>query len=299
MKKPVILLIFNRPELTSAIINRVKKYQPEKLLVVADGPRLGNLEDEVNCTNTLRLVNPSEWSCEVLFNISPINLGCKKRILTGLDWAFSIADEAIILEDDCLPSEDFFRFCEFGLSHYKKNNDVWAITGNNFQNEKLIDDQAFYFSKYLHVWGWATWSDRWKSIDPDLYFLDSWVKSRAFVEVCNSKKEQIFWLKLFQRTRADLIDTWDHIVTANIWFMGTKILTPYVNLVENIGFSESATHTKYDYNSMHRCARKLDLQLKYYEQTDIDRKKDKYIFNAYYNLPIAKRILNKLKHVYK
>lgn len=112
LKTPVAFVIFNRPDTTKKVFAEIAKARPPKLLVIADGPRADHLDDAEKCTTARAIIDRVDWDCEVLTNYSDINMGCKRRVSSGLDWVFDIVEEAIILEDDCLPHPTFFRFCE-------------------------------------------------------------------------------------------------------------------------------------------------------------------------------------------
>ena len=127
---PVIFMIFNRPELTFSVFEKIAAARPRKLLVVADGPRFP--EEAQKCIEARRVTEKVNWDCEVLTNFTEANMGCKSRIASGLDWAFSIVEEAIILEDDCLPTLSFFPFCEKLLNHFRLDKRIMHIGGNNF-----------------------------------------------------------------------------------------------------------------------------------------------------------------------
>ena len=166
LKTPVVFLIFRRPDLTARVFEAIRQAQPAKLLIVADGDR--NEEEAILCQQARAVTEQIDWDCEVLTNFSDTNLGCKRRVSSGLDWAFSQVEEAIILEDDCLPHPDFFHFCSELLTHYKDDTRIWNICGHNFQDAQWRGDGSYYFSRYADPWGWATWQRAWKHYDKDL-----------------------------------------------------------------------------------------------------------------------------------
>lgn len=112
MKTPVAFLIFNRPDTTQRVFDAIRQARPPKLLVVADGPRGDRPEEAEKCAATRKIIETVDWDCEVLKNYSDINLGCKNRVSSGLNWVFEQVDSAIILEDDCLPDPSFFPFAK-------------------------------------------------------------------------------------------------------------------------------------------------------------------------------------------
>ncbi|MFM6245941.1 MAG: FkbM family methyltransferase, partial [Dolichospermum sp.] len=131
LKTPVCFIIFNRPDVTQRVFQKISEAKPPKLLVIADGPRIDKVGEEQKCAATRAIIDQVDWECQVLTNYSDINLGCRKRIYTGLDWVFSQVEEAIILEDDCLPDSSFFRFCEELLEKYRDHPRIMLVCGQN------------------------------------------------------------------------------------------------------------------------------------------------------------------------
>ena len=133
MKTPVAFLIFNRPETTARVLEEIARARPPKLLVVADGPRADRPGEADLCRAARAVLSRVDWPCEVLTNFSETNLGCRRRVSSGLDWVFEEVEEAIVLEDDCLPHPSFFPFCEELLERYRADERVMAVSGDNFQ----------------------------------------------------------------------------------------------------------------------------------------------------------------------
>lgn len=164
----IAFCIFNRPDRTQQVFQAIREAQPSQLLVIADGPRSGHPNDLEDCQITRSIIDQVDWDCEVLTNFSDINLGCRQRISSGLDWVFEQVEEAIILEDDCLPDPSFFPYCQELLERYRDTPEVMMISGNNFQFGHNPVEHSYYFSHYGHVWGWATWRRAWQKYDNSL-----------------------------------------------------------------------------------------------------------------------------------
>jgi hypothetical protein len=240
---PIIFIVFNRPRHTIKTFESIRAQQPRHLLIIADGPRLNHPTDESNCAAVKEIISNIDWPCTVEHNFSSTNLGCKHRVISGLNWAFSRVDRAIILEDDCLPNYDFYSFCDILLDRFKDDERIMAIGGSNFQNGIIRGDGSYYYSKYSHIWGWATWRRAWEKNDPALKFWPSWKKSEAWAAQTPNKIERQYWSKIFDRMYKNEIDTWDYPWTANIWYHGGLNIIPNKNLVSNIGFGPDGTHT--------------------------------------------------------
>ena len=243
LNAPIAFIIFNRPQHTRQSFAVIRAQRPSKLLIIADGPRVGHPTDADRCRETRELVAHIDWPCEVLRNYADVNMGCKRRVSSGLDWVFERVEKAIVLEDDCLPNEDFFTFCDALLDRYEHDPQVWVVTGNNFQNGQKRGDAAYYFSKFNHCWGWASWRRAWQHYRVDIPLWPSWKDTDDWKNKLPDPVERKIWSSLLDRVQRGEIDTWDYQWTATAWFHGGLTATPQVNLVTNIGFGPEATHT--------------------------------------------------------
>jgi hypothetical protein len=241
---PVAFIIFNRPDTTERVFAEIARAKPPKLLVVGDGPRTGRPGEAEKVAAARAIIQRVDWDCEVLTNFSEVNLGCKKRVSSGIDWVFEQVEEAIILEDDCLPDITFFRFCQEMLERYRNDQRIGMISGDNFQFGRRYGDDSYYFSKYVHIWGWATWRDRWVgSYDVS---MAKWPRVRdegMIADIVGDVHEAVYWGKIFERVHRGRIDTWDYQWVFANWVNGRSSVVPAVNLISNIGFGVNATHT--------------------------------------------------------
>jgi hypothetical protein len=231
---PVAFLIFNRPDLTQRVFEAIAKAKPKQLFVVADGPRFP--EEEEKCDRARAVINGVGWDCEVFTNYSDKNLGCGRRIASGIDWVFSKVEEAIFLEDDCLPVVFFFPFCRELLERYRYDERIMTINGNNFQSDQSRTLYSYHFSKYNGCWGWASWRRAWKHYDYEMKTWPEFKQAGMLEMICENPYEQKLWTKLFDSMyeTPGKIDTWDHQWKYACW----------VNLVSNLGLNRSdATHT--------------------------------------------------------
>lgn len=165
---PVLLLIFNRPDTTQRVFHEIRGASPLQLFISADGPRENKPGEFEKCQITRDIVRQVDWDCEVYTNFRDKNLGCKIAVSSAIDWFFENVEEGIILEDDCLPSFSFFRFCEELLEKYRDDERIMQIGGTNLLSEWQRSDDSYYFSKYGAIWGWATWRRAWQYYDVNM-----------------------------------------------------------------------------------------------------------------------------------
>jgi hypothetical protein len=241
---PVAFLIFNRPELTQIVFDVIANVRPKKLFVVADGPRFP--EEAEKCEQARAVINRIDWNCEVFTNFSDINLGCGRRVASGIDWVFSNVEEAIFLEDDTLPVDSFFTYCQVLLKRYRHDKRIMTINGNNFQSGHIRSEYSYHFSKYNGCWGWATWRRAWHHYDYEMKTWPAFKKAEMMKMICPDPHEQRFWTKLFDSMYENPvgIDTWDHQWKYACWSQNGLAIEPSVNLVSNLGLDRpDATHT--------------------------------------------------------
>lgn len=244
MKTPVALIVFNRPDCTRLVLKAIAAAKPPKLFIAADGPRLNRPDDVEKCAAARAIVEMVDWECEVLTDFSDVNLGCKMRPVTGVDWVFEHVEEAIILEDDCLPDPSFFRFCEEMLERYRDDERVMMISGYNFFGRMHSPHQSYYFSLLGGTWGWATWRRAWRLNDPDLEKWPLVVKSKLIDHLFPDPVHTRYWYDIFaQILDGRLPDAWDYQWQLACWFNSGYRVFPETSLISNLGFSEDATHT--------------------------------------------------------
>lgn len=236
-------IIFNRPVHTQKSFAYLKHLKPRKLYVIADGPR--NEVEKILTDACRSIIGQIDWECDLHTNYSDTNLGCKQRVSTGISWVFAQEEKAIFLEDDCIPGKSFVVFCNTMLDRYSNDENVMHIGANNFQFGKKAGDGDYYFSNYAHIWGWASWRRAWKHYNADIPEWPQLKQNRALDKVFDGDSIQLeYWKNTLDKMYNKEIDTWDYQWLLAIWKTGGKCIIPEVNLVENIGFDEAATHTR-------------------------------------------------------
>ncbi len=245
---PVLFLVFNRPEKTKRVFSVVRRMKPKYLFIAADGPRNNKVGEDRKCEEVRQIVTNIDWECEIKTLFRDNNLGCGKAVSSAIDWFFENIEEGIILEDDCLPDDSFFYFCEKLLEYHRLDNKVMIISGNNFQDDKIYTNTSYYFSSYPHIWGWATWKRAWKLFDFEMEGLDDFINENKLKQNFRRKRDRICWKNILKQTQKNNIDTWDYRWMYAIWKNRGVCIIPNCNLVKNIGFDEEATHTKSNNN---------------------------------------------------
>ncbi|TGE25093.1 nucleotide-diphospho-sugar transferase [Hymenobacter aquaticus] len=245
----VLLLLFNRAETTREVFAAIRRARPARLYLAADGPRPGHPTDAATCAAARAEVARVDWPCEVHTLFQTRNLNCGVGPATAITWFFSQEEEGIILEDDCVPSPDFFRFCAELLTRYRHEARVLHIGGNNFGSEArqplAPGAESYYFSGQVNSWGWATWRRAWRLYDFDMARFDALGPQGRLRPHYSSWLEERYWRRQFAAVRGAAIppDVWDYQWHFTVAAHDGLAIMPAVNLVGNIGFGQHATHT--------------------------------------------------------
>jgi len=294
---PVVFAIFNRPDTTARVFQEIRKAQPKRLYVIADGPRLDKRDDETKCEGARAVLEGVDWDCEVFKNFSDVNLGCGRRISSGFDWVFEQEEAAIILEDDCLPSQSFFSFCQEMLLQYKSDTRIMHVNGSNFNEERNLNNDSYFFSRYNHVWGWATWRRAWKYYDYDMKMWPTFRAEMRMSDVTDNPKEIKYWSAFLDACHGKrIVSTWDYQWTFAIWSNNGLCVTPRKNLVSNIGFA--GTHS--DHLFTEHFNRPVDNEFKFDSPpafTVRNDRFDRYHFAHHFYISLTKRIKKRFARI--
>jgi len=240
---PVLFIIFNRPEQTERVFAEIRQAAPSRLYVAADFPRSNRVGEAALTERVRSVVNLVDWECEVKTLFSDHNLGCKEAEASAMTWFFDQEEEGIILEDDTLPNNDFFRFCDTMLEHYRHDSRIRHICGCNLQHGKKWGNASYYFSNISHGWGWAGWRRVWKDYDRDLKQYEASDIRPQLENIFEDSFIVDSWEQIFIDVKAGKIDTWDYQYGFLNFFNNSLSVIPNYNLITNIGFGVNSTNT--------------------------------------------------------
>ncbi len=245
VKSPVAVVIFNRYETTMKLFYELRKVKPKELYIIADGPRKDKPDDIEKCKKTREIFEKIDWECNIHKNFSEQNLGCCKRPYTGFSWIFDNVNEAIILEDDCIPDISFFRYCDELLEKYRDDERIMLISGTNQLNNWKRGDYSYHFSKFGGIHGWASWKRAWKYFDIEITdWKDEAVKTLLKNKLNNYEfySRKLAYDKLYNNSRNTT--AWDYQWGFARLIQSGLAISPSCNLICNIGNGPDATHTK-------------------------------------------------------
>ena len=243
---PILLILFNRPDHTKEVIRTIRKVRPRRVYLAADGPRPGKPEDLEKCEATRKVaLEHIDWECEVKTRFQAQNLGCGQNPSQAISWMLEEEPYGIILEDDCIPNESFFWFCEYFLKKFEDDERIWMVSGTNMNQQWKPEQWDYFFSLIGSTWGWATWRRAWKHYD---YHMADWANPQV-QELMKNMLEPLVYKVISMEYQY----TYEGYYKGSVWdfqwnFMrmmnnGLTVMPAY-NLVSNVGFGEEATHTK-------------------------------------------------------
>ena len=295
---PIAFLIFNRPNATRQVFEVIRQAQPSKLLVVADGPRTDRFGEAESCETTRQIIEQVDWDCQILKNYSDINLGCKKRVSSGLDWVFENVESAIVLEEDCVPHPSFFQYCDELLSLYRYDTRVMSVCGLGVPDLHIRDNYSYSFSRYQRCWGWASWRRAWKHYDLDMALWPLVRESGILDDIFLNRRVASFWANKFQAVFEHNIDTWDYQWTFACWMQNGLNIIPSVNMIDNVGFGKNATHTTNAPATDKQLVQEMMFPLKHPPFMVRDNKLDSFIQRRRHSPYLLDRIEHKVRKIF-
>jgi hypothetical protein len=293
-KSAVLFLIFNRPDTTRKVFEQIRTAKPARLYVAADAPRPGNDDDILLCKQTRAIVKNIDWDCEVKTHFNKKNAGCRDGVSAAITWFFDNEEEGIILEDDCLPANSFFKFCDTLLEKYRDDTRIRHITGCNLQQGKKWGDCSYYFSNRTHVWGWASWRRVWKDYDINLEKYNNYEIEEKLQNIYPDPLVVECWVNIFNDVKEGKINSWAYPLDFINFFNNGLTIIPNENLISNIGYGSGATNTVNDdhvFSNVHLSEIK--------EITDPsfivpEKQADLFIMNAHFNIEEMRRKQNSI-----
>lgn len=274
-KTPVIFIFFNRPNTMKQVLEQIRRVKPEKLYLVADGPRS---EEELDKVKECRCIVDKmiDWNCQVIKVYAEKNLGCRNRVSSGISFVLEREEKAIILEDDCVPNISFFRFMEEMLEFYKNDEDVYLVSGRNHFGKYDDKRYDYHFSNHISVWGWGTWARSWRLYDINMtYWPEIRRKKGGHLREWMGWKEWMCRRKSFDDTYKAKINTWDYQLELAMIFNRKISIVPSNNLIRNIGNGIDATHTMKEDNLINVPAYELTFPLRHPKTIVVNAKYDK------------------------
>ena len=246
MNKAVLFVIFNRYDKAKLVFEQIRKVKPPRLYIAADGPRENNKDDIINCQKTREIIKEVDWECDVKTLFREKNMQCGPSLTGGISWAFEYEEDLIILEDDCVPEEAFFYFCENLLDYYKDNEQIMSIAGGNSGKYKSETASYSFCSMMSGIWGWATWKRVWKNYR--FYIRDIYPPEEIYEklnELFYDSNIINFWMYIYDlSSEGKALYEWSYQLHFQMIMNNGLSILPNDNYVVNIGTPECVKNPK-------------------------------------------------------
>jgi hypothetical protein len=296
----ITIIIFNRPKETKALLDCLSEIKPKTLYVISDGPRPSQNEDISKVKATRDLINTIDWECNITKLYSDQNMGCMMRVSSGLSLVFDKEKYSIILEDDCIPNNSFFKFSAEMLIKYEHDCRIMSISGTRLASDIQNQEYSYSFSKYSICWGWSTWSRAWKLYNHDLTNLDINFQNHYLKSHLGGIRQELYWKYILKKLHKGKINSWAYRWMYSSWVNNGLSITPKVNTVTNIGSGAEATHTT-DMNAfLHKTDQKIAFPLAHPTTVQCDYIMDSWIEDKFYSKSFLARfrwLANKLPFI--
>ena len=238
---PVLLIAFNRPQYMREVIEAIRKVQPKSFYIAVDGPRQG-VEADVVAQNEIReIIKLIDWDCNLHTLFRDENLGCGWGPAQAITWALTNEDRIIVLEDDCVPNQSFFAFCDAMLEKYKDDERIGIISGRSYQHgSKYFNNQDYIFTNYAHTLGWATWKRCWDRFDIWMKDFPEFLENGGAYNVMPvkeaAKHANKHLAKIYGRIQQEVTHSWDSQCQYMFWKNSQLGIVPSKNLIKYIGW---------------------------------------------------------------
>lgn len=240
-KIPILVLAFNRPDHVEQSMKAVQKYQPDRLYLECDGPR-NNKEGEREAVEATRkkMLEMVTWPCVVKTLFREDNLGCAKAVYGAISWFFENEEWGVIIEDDVIVGQDFFKLCEDLLLRYKDVEKIMEISAQNHYAQPN-QSNTYVYTNDFHCWGWATWARAWKYMDMQMKKMSDFSLLR-FIKIFDVFRGMMMFYSLNKMYKnIEKSTSW-----ATRWYFSIiakdgLCIQPGVNLAINIGM-DGGTH---------------------------------------------------------
>ena len=246
MKTPILIIGFNRPRNLKKLSKAIDMSDSRRIYISIDGPRDISDADKVNqVRDVVKNFVRENSKAQIRHRFSELNLGCKNGVSSAIDWAFKNEGSLIILEDDVVVSDEFFRYMDFFLKYFELDSRIWHINGFSPLLPPYINKTS-YLTSFAHVWGWATWKDRWDKYDRELaYFSPNLLSLTPTLQNKPLSREAMTFFERNLMACKKGFDTWDFQWQFTMWLNGGLAVSPGERLSGNAGFGPAASHTKF------------------------------------------------------
>lgn len=243
-RSAIVFIVFNRPDVTAQTFETIRRARPSRLYVAADAPRASRPDDPERCEAARRAATAVDWPCEIKTLFHPVNLGAKRAVEAACAWFFEHEEQGIVLEEDMVAVPSFFRYADELLDRYRDDPRVGFIGGLNLFAPQPSFPESYAFSRYFHIWGWASWRRVWTLHDTEMRGWPDAKRADLLARVLGGRAIAArHWTRAFDATWRGENAQWDNKLAFTAFQHKLLGIIPTVSMVTNIGYEMEATTT--------------------------------------------------------
>ena len=252
MKKensPIILFTYRRiPKETIKSLVKNSLVKDSELFIFSDGYK--NEVDRKDVLEVRKYLKTIKDFKNITIYESEKNNGLAKSIIDGVTKIINKHGKVIVLEDDLIVSDDFLNYMNEALEFYKDDEKIWSISGYGPDMKCLKNyNENIYLSPRGSSWGWATWKDRWDSIDWDIKDWQEFKKDKKAIEKFNFGGDDMY--KMLELQMLGKIDSWAIRWCYNQYIKNMYTVYPKKSKIINDGFNDNkGTHNSGTYSKL-------------------------------------------------
>lgn len=258
----VLLLFFTRSDTFQQVFNEVRRARPSRLFLFQDGPRGERDQAGIKACRAICADDQIDWECDVHRNYQPRNLGCMVAGYTSHQWAFSLADKCMVLEDDVVPSQSFFPFCKEMLDRYEHDDRITMISGFNVDEVTPHMPYSYFFTSAFSIWGWASWRRVVSQWDGNYQFLDDAFSMRQLDALIRQRGYRKEFIQMCRDHRASGQPQFESVFWATMLLGSGMAIMPSKNMINNVGASADSAHYS-EFKTMPRRLKQLFTMQRY------------------------------------
>ena len=289
---PIVIFTYNRLYTLQQLVSSLKQCylsEESELYIFSDGPK-NVMDDESIKHIRAYIIKITGFKKVTSFNFDK-NLGLANSIIGGVTKMFENFDSVIVLEDDLQVSKNFLQYMNDSLPYFKNEKRVFSISGYNIPMSESLNYKYYtYLTFRASSWGWASWRDRWQTIDWEVKDFKQFRNNPEKIRAFNRAGSDMFGM--LKRQQQGKINSWAIRWCYHQYKNNYYSVYPIVSKIKNGGFNEMASNS----NSYNRYDSKLDngSQMNFKFPPKLEENEELLtLFKSFYN--IRSRVKGRIK----
>ena len=241
---PIVIFAFNRLDPLKRLVASLLENEEAKesnLFVFVDGPRQSKIDEKEKVLSVRKYVTTITGFKTVNYRFHDENKGLANSIIAGTSEIINQYNRVIVLEDDLVVSKSFLRYMNEMLCLYENDSRIMQISGYGCKLTKVNDyPYDIYMNERAHSWSWATWKNRWDSVDWNVKDFSQLLSSKELQRKFNRRGSDLF--KMLSGYMTGKNNSWYIRFNYSMYKQKKYSIMPVKSLVRNDGFGDGATN---------------------------------------------------------